>query len=84
MTEISPLSGGLLRIHKVITRGLKISIRKCDEYIEKKGIPPKEIDGLHMLDKIYKSLQELPSNGVGNLRDVLEEVKMVDHCPKRP
>ena len=118
--EMSPLAGGLLRIHKVITRGLKISIRKCDEYIEKKGIPPKEIDGfiryistlkwvthshhlsedeiafpffkdhikapynrlkddhilmVDMLDKLDKSLQELPSKGVGNLRDVLEEIK---------
>lgn len=117
--EISPLAGGLLRIHKVITRGLKISIRKCDEYIEKKGIPPKEIEGfsryistlkwvthshhlsedeiafpffkdrikapynrlkddhiimVHMLDRMDKSLQELPSKGVGTLRDVLQEL----------
>lgn len=121
MTEISPLSGGLVRIHKVITRGLKISIRKCDEYIEKKGIPPHEIEGFSrylstlkwvthshhlsedeiafpvfkaylkapydrlkddhlvmvaMLDKLDKSLKELPLN-VGILRDILEELKSI-------
>ena len=120
--EISPLAGGLQRIHKVITRGLKISIRKCDEYIENKGIPPEEIEGfsryittlkwvihshhlsedeiafpffkeyikapynrlkdehiimVQLLDKIDKNLQELRSKGVGNLRDVLEEIRSV-------
>jgi hemerythrin-like domain-containing protein len=45
MTEISPLVGGLLRIHKIITRGLSISIRKCDEYLDKQGIPPGEEEG---------------------------------------
>jgi hemerythrin-like domain-containing protein len=119
IVEISPLTGGLLRIHKVITRGLKISIRKCDEYIERKGIPPSEIEGftryistlkwvihshhlsedeiafpvfkghlkapynrlkddheiiVSLLEKVDKCLQELQSNGVGNLRDVLQEL----------
>ena len=43
--EASPLAEGLLRIHKVITRGINISIRKCDEYLGTNSIPPGEAAG---------------------------------------
>ena len=45
MTTMSPLVGGLLRIHKIITRGLRISLQKCDEYLRKQGIPSGEEEG---------------------------------------
>jgi hemerythrin-like domain-containing protein len=48
MTEISPVIGGLLRIHKVISRGLYISIMKCDELLGKKSISPVEAEGFSM------------------------------------
>lgn len=48
MIETSPVVEGLLMIHKIISRGLSISISKCDEYIAKKGIPPGEIKGFSM------------------------------------
>ena len=48
MSEISPVVGGLLRIHKIISRGLSISIRKCDEYLGKQGIPSGEATGFSM------------------------------------
>jgi hemerythrin-like domain-containing protein len=48
MTNMSPLVGGLLTIHKIITRGLSISIRKCDEYLGKHGIPSGEATGYSM------------------------------------
>jgi len=48
MTAMSPVVEGLLRIHKVISRGLSISIRKCDEYIGKQGIPFEETRGFSM------------------------------------
>ena len=48
MTEISPVVGGLLRIHKIISRGLSISIRKCDEYLGKQGISYEEATGFSM------------------------------------
>ena len=48
MTIMSPVAEGLLRIHKIISRGLSISIRKCDEYLGKKGIPPGETKGFSM------------------------------------
>jgi hemerythrin-like domain-containing protein len=48
MTDMNPVIGGLLRIHKIITRGLDISIRKCDEYLGKQGIPPEEAAGFSM------------------------------------
>jgi hemerythrin-like domain-containing protein len=41
----SPLVGGLLRIHGIISRGLSISIRKCNEYLEKPDMLPKEAPG---------------------------------------
>jgi hemerythrin-like domain-containing protein len=45
MKETSPVAGGLLMIHKIISRGLTVSIRKCDEYLEKNGIPDQEVQG---------------------------------------
>ncbi len=54
MTEISPLIGGLLRIHKVISRGLYTSIRKCDELVVKKNIQPEEAKGLSMYVETLK------------------------------
>jgi len=45
---MSPVVGGLLRIHKIITRGLSISIRKCDEYLVKQDIPSGEATGFSM------------------------------------
>ena len=48
MPDTSPVVGGLLRIHKIISRGLSISIRKCDEYLGKKGIPSGEATGFSM------------------------------------
>ncbi len=48
VTEASPLAEGLLRIHKIISRGLSISIRKCDEYSGKQSIPPGEATGFSM------------------------------------
>ena len=48
ISEMSPLAGGMLTIHKIITRGLDVSIRKCDEYIGKKGIPSQEATGFTM------------------------------------
>lgn len=54
MTEMSPVVGGLLRIHKIISRGLSTSIRKCDEYLGKKGIPSEEATGFSMYLSILK------------------------------
>jgi hemerythrin-like domain-containing protein len=48
LTGASPLVEGLLRIHKIISRGLNISIRKCDEYLGMQGIPPAEAKGYSM------------------------------------
>ena len=45
MTGMSPVAGSLLRIHKIISRALDISIQKCDEYLGKQGIPPEEATG---------------------------------------
>ena len=45
MTDLNPLVGGLLNIHKIISRGLIVSIRKCEEYLGKQGIPPGEAVG---------------------------------------
>lgn len=54
MTDMSPMVEGLLRIHKIITRGLTISIRKCDEYIVKQGIPPGEAAGFSKYVTTFK------------------------------
>lgn len=48
MKEISPIAEGLLMIHKIITRGLATSLRKCDEYLMKRGLPPGEASGFTM------------------------------------
>jgi len=48
MNDSSPLAGGMLTIHKIITRGLNTSIRRCDEYLGKKGIPSGESEGFSM------------------------------------
>ena len=118
MTEMSPVVGGLLRIHKIISRGLSISIRKCDEYLGKQGIPSGEATGFSMylstlkwvthshhlseddiafpyfkdyidapynrlkddhndmariLDALDQRLLEVSSDGIGKLREVLDE-----------
>jgi hemerythrin-like domain-containing protein len=54
MTEMSPVVGGLLRIHKIISRALNVSIRKCDEYFQKQGIPPGEAAGFLMYVRTLK------------------------------
>jgi hemerythrin-like domain-containing protein len=56
MTDISPVVGGLLRIHKIISRGLNISIRKCDEYLMKQEIPSREVTGFSMYVSTLKSV----------------------------
>ncbi len=43
--DASPLVDGLLMIHKIISRGLLVSLQKCDEYIRKQGILPEEAAG---------------------------------------
>ncbi len=48
MTDTSPIVEGLFRIHKIISRGLSVSIRKCDEYIVNGGIPEGEVAGFSM------------------------------------
>jgi len=48
INEISPVVGGLLRIHRIISNGLNNSIRKCDEYLGKKSIPTEEEKGFSM------------------------------------
>ena len=45
---MSPLVEGLLRIHKIISRGLSISMQKCDEYVRNQGIPSGEKEGFSM------------------------------------
>jgi hemerythrin-like domain-containing protein len=54
MTEMSPVVGGLLRIHKIVSRALNVSIRKCDEYFQKQGIPPGEAAGFLMYVRTLK------------------------------
>ena len=48
MTETSPVTDGLLMIHKIISRSLNVSIRKCNEYISGEGIPADEARGFSM------------------------------------
>jgi hemerythrin-like domain-containing protein len=45
MTGMSPIADSLLRIHKIISRALDVSIQRCDEYLRKQGIPPGEAAG---------------------------------------
>lgn len=54
MADSSPLTEGLLLTHKVISRGLEVSLRKCDGYIGKPGIPAAELRGLSMYVKALK------------------------------
>jgi hemerythrin-like domain-containing protein len=54
MTQISPVIQGLSSIHKIITRGLTISIQKCDEYPGKQGIPSEEATGFSLYVKTLK------------------------------
>ena len=56
MTESSPLVDGMLRIHKIITRGINVAIQKCDEYTGKKGIPPDEAKGFSMYVTTLKNV----------------------------
>jgi hemerythrin-like domain-containing protein len=48
MTEMSPLVGAFLSMHRIISRGLNVSIQKCDEYLRKQGIPSEEAAGFPM------------------------------------
>ncbi|HEX2921033.1 MAG TPA: hemerythrin domain-containing protein [Bacteroidales bacterium] len=43
----SPVTEGMLRIHKLLSRSLDVSISKCDEYV-KTGIPSSEREGFLM------------------------------------
>jgi hemerythrin-like domain-containing protein len=45
MMGTSPIAESLLRIHKIISRALDVSIQKCDEYLGKQGMPPDEASG---------------------------------------
>ena len=45
LPDMSPVAEGLLRIHKVISRGLKISIEKCNEHPGKNGMTSGEMEG---------------------------------------
>ncbi|HLN21675.1 MAG TPA: hemerythrin domain-containing protein [Bacteroidales bacterium] len=48
MPAKNPLSDGLLRIHKLITRAISVSVVKCDEYIRINYIPGKEEKGFRL------------------------------------
>jgi hypothetical protein len=48
MTDSNPLVDGLLMIHRIISRGLTVSLRKCDEYRGKQGVPPEEAAGFSL------------------------------------
>lgn len=48
LTDANPLVDGLLVIHKIISRGLTVSLRKCDEYLGNQGIPPEEAAGFSL------------------------------------
>jgi hemerythrin-like domain-containing protein len=48
MTERNPVAEDLLRIHKIISRALNVSIQKCDEYLVEQGVPPEEAKGFRM------------------------------------
>jgi hemerythrin-like domain-containing protein len=56
MSETSPLIEGLFSIHRIITRGLNNSIRKCDEYILRQNIPADEITGFSMYVTTLKQI----------------------------
>jgi hemerythrin-like domain-containing protein len=46
--ETSPLIGSLLRIHRIISRALNVSLQKCDQYLGKQSIQPEEAAGFAM------------------------------------
>jgi hemerythrin-like domain-containing protein len=48
MAENSPVANGLLHIHKLLTRSMRVTIKKCDEYIANKEIPAEEKEGFIM------------------------------------
>jgi hemerythrin-like domain-containing protein len=48
MAQISPVVNGLVKIHKLITRALSVSVVKCDEYLNKNEIPGEELQGFRM------------------------------------
>jgi hemerythrin superfamily protein len=54
MTEASPVVNGLLLTHKIISRGISMSIRKCDEYLGKHDIAPDEAAGFSMYITMLK------------------------------
>jgi hypothetical protein len=54
MTEKSPIIDGMLTIHKIITRGIRVSIGKCYELTGKQGILPGETKGLSMFTTTLK------------------------------
>lgn len=45
MSEISPVTDGMIKIHRLLTRALSVSVVKCDEYIRNKAIPSSESKG---------------------------------------
>jgi len=44
----SPLGEGLFMIHKIITRGVSTSLRKCEEYLGKPGIQSENLSGFSL------------------------------------
>jgi hemerythrin-like domain-containing protein len=54
MAEFSPVVEGLSHIHRIITRGINISILKCEEHLGLKTLPDGNSDGFF---KYIKSLR---------------------------
>jgi len=122
MAGMSTVAESLLRIHKIISRALDVSIQKSDEYVGKQGMPPEEAAGFplyvttlkriahshhlteddlvfpyfrdklkapytrleedhqamaRILDELDTCLTEIPSGGIGRLREVLGEFDKV-------
>lgn len=48
MAEVSPLTDGLVKIHKLITRALSVAVVKCDEYLGKNEVNEEEVKGFEM------------------------------------
>jgi hemerythrin-like domain-containing protein len=48
MENSSPIVQGLNMIHKIITRGINISLKKCEEYVGTNGIPQGEAAGFFL------------------------------------
>lgn len=119
MTESSPVTEGLLMIHRIVSRGINTSISICDEYSGNNGIPSRDSEGISMfiktlkwvthshhttedelafpyfrdhitgpydrlredhlvmasiLDKLDKSLVEIPTGGIKKVREVLSNL----------